>query len=280
MFDKGRYCRFLKTRRLGRVLETLKQVDSTNNWIANRLGREDIEQVVAVAELQTAGRGRYGRNWTSPPGVNLAFSLAVKIPESLDPASVLTLTAGVSLAETVGSMAPVEPGLKYPNDLMINSKKVAGILAEFKKGGDRDYAVVGIGINVNTRVEMFPDNLHDTATSLLMESGHETSREALLAMFLFQFESRMYELEADGPKSTIQQFRRLAAPYFGKQVTIDGAGEKVAGAMIDIADNGGLVIETAPGVTKTVISGEARFRPCPLATNNRPTGANIASHTE
>ncbi len=264
MFDRDRYRRFLKTKRFGLVLETLEQVDSTNNWITTRLRREDIEQVVVVAESQTAGRGRYGRSWVSPPGVSLAFSLAVSIPESLDLASVLTLTAGVSLAETVGSMASVEPGLKYPNDLMIGSKKVAGILAEFKKERARDYAVVGIGINVNTRVEMFPDNLHDIATSLLMESGHETSREALLAMFLFQFESRLRELEADGPKSTIQQFRRLAAPYFGKQVTIDGAGEKVTGRTMDISDNGGLVIETAPGVTKTVISGEARFDTRPM----------------
>lgn len=259
MFNKALYKRLLNSRRFGEKLVLLEETDSTNAWIAERLDEPDIDKLVVVAESQTSGRGRFGRSWFSPPGVNLAFSLAWRAPESFKFLSLVTMTAGIALAEAVADVTEVAPRLKYPNDLILIDKKGGGILSEFKKTETGSYIVIGVGVNVNTKEESFPDEIKDTATSILSAGGKAVSREALLAVFINMFDKWISTLSARGAGPVLERFHQFSIPFVGKGVAVTIEGETVKGSVIGLNDSGELMIETSPGVIKTVNSGETVF---------------------
>lgn len=259
MFNKTIYERLLDSSCPGRKLILLEETGSTNNWLAKRLDEPDIDKLIVAAESQTGGRGRFGRSWFSPPGVNLAFSLAWRTPEPFKFLSLVTMTAGIALAEAVADVTDAAPRLKYPNDLILNHKKAGGILSEFKKTETGSYVVIGVGVNVNTKEESFPDEIKDTATSILSACGKAVSREALLAIFLNMFEKWISTLTTKGAGPVLERFHQFSIPFIGKGVTVTIEGETVKGSVIGLNDSGELMIETSPGVIKTVNSGEAVF---------------------
>lgn len=190
-FDTGLYLEYLTTEKLGRRPETMAETDSTNTWVAQRLDQPDINRVVAIAERQTAGRGRYGRVWHSPPYVNLAVSVAWMLPDGdVDPQRVTTC-AGAALHKAIAQVANIHTFIKYPNDLLYNGKKLAGILTEIMSGGGRKYAVIGAGVNVNTDEAMLPEDLRDKTTSLKIISGKKICRERILAVYLNMLEPEL-----------------------------------------------------------------------------------------
>jgi len=260
VFNKTIYEKLLDSRRFGRKLILLDKTGSTNIWIAERLDDPDIDKLTVVAENQTGGRGRFGRRWFSPPGVNLAFSLAWRAPETFKLINLVTMTAGIALAEAVADVTEAEPKLKYPNDLILAGKKAGGILAELKKTGPGSCAVIGVGVNVNTKQESFPEEIRDTATSILSACGKTVSREALLAIFMNMLEKWISTLTTRGAGPVLDRFHHFSIPFIGRRVTVTIEGETaIKGSAVGLSDIGELMIETSPGVIKTINSGETVF---------------------
>lgn len=259
MFNKHIYDRLLSTRELGRDLVLLEEVGSTNDWIAQNLGGPGAARLVAVAHRQTAGRGRRGREWVSPPDENLAFSVACRIPAALGAPSPITLVAGVALAEAIADATDAEARLKYPNDVIIGGKKAAGILAELKKTDEAAWAVIGAGVNVNTRAESFPAELRETATSITIETGEPAASEAILAMFLNRLEAWLDGAAKDGVTGAVKRFGELSIPFIGREVTITGAGGERSGVARGIDHDGGLMVEVDAGMVEKFFSGEVTF---------------------
>jgi BirA family transcriptional regulator, biotin operon repressor / biotin---[acetyl-CoA-carboxylase] ligase len=152
------------------------------------LGDEHSEGAVAVTEEQTEGRGRLGRRWLSPPGVSLLFSILLEPPVETSRLPELSLVAGEACAGAIAAVAGVTPEIKLPNDVLISSRKVAGILAEAREGR----VVLGIGVNVNVPEDELPTEVDVPATSLLAETGHEIDRAELLVELLDRLE-RAYD---------------------------------------------------------------------------------------
>ncbi|MBF0292809.1 MAG: biotin--[acetyl-CoA-carboxylase] ligase [Nitrospinae bacterium] len=257
MFNTQRYLDRLQTREMGRAPVALDEVDSTNDWISQRLATRQAAMMVAVAEKQTMGRGRRGREWISRPFVNLAASVAWPTPQDTSP-GLITLSAGVALAEAVVEATGLPTGLKYPNDLMIRGKKAGGILTERKTVNSAVWAVIGFGVNVNTEEWMFPETLQGSATSLMMENGGmPVSREELLAATLTKLEAMLDGLGRGGSKKSMIRYKILSTTI-GHAITVTEGRETITGNAVDMGDDGSLVIMTAPGVYRSVMTGEAQ----------------------
>ena len=243
---------------MGRLPVALDEVDSTNDWISRRLDTPSAAMIVAVAEQQTNGRGRRGREWVSRPLVNLAASVAWPVPGELESSpGLITLCAGVALAEAVMQTAQVTAGLKYPNDLIIRERKAGGILAERKTVNGAVWAVIGFGVNVNTQEWMFPESLQGTATSIMMENGGTpVSREYLLAVMLTKLEAALDALSRADASGALEKYKKLSNTI-GAMITVTQGGETIIGQAVDLDADGSLVIMTAPGVYRSVTTGEA-----------------------
>jgi BirA family biotin operon repressor/biotin-[acetyl-CoA-carboxylase] ligase len=257
MFDTQRYLERLTTGLMGRMPVALDEVDSTNDWISRKLATRDAAMIVAVAESQTKGRGRRGREWVSRPFVNLSTSIAWRAPAEAElPPGLITLSAGVALAEAVVETTGIPARLKYPNDLMIRGKKAGGILAERKVVGGVVWVVIGFGVNVNTEEWMFPENLQGIATSIMMENGGAPiSREGLLAATLTKLETLLGGLSRDGAQEALTRYKSLSTTI-GATITVTEGGETITGQAVNLTADGSLVIMTAPGVYRSVMSGE------------------------
>jgi BirA family transcriptional regulator, biotin operon repressor / biotin---[acetyl-CoA-carboxylase] ligase len=148
------------------------------------LGDKHSEGAVALTEEQTEGRGRLGRTWLSPRGVSLLFSLLLEPAVATARLPEVTIVAGQACAEAIAQVADLEPEIKLPNDVLINGRKAAGILAETRDGR----VVLGIGVNVNVAAQDLPQEIEPPATSLLLEAGHEVDRADLLVEILDRLE--------------------------------------------------------------------------------------------
>ncbi len=247
----------LRTARFGRDLHYQYEIDSTNSW-ARRLAESGApEGTVALAETQRQGRGRMGRAWSSAPGKGLWFSLVLRPRLSAaELAGIMTLAA-VCMARAIQRVTGIAPAIKWPNDLVHDNRKLAGILAELK--GELDfvsYLVLGIGVNVNHEAADFPSELTDRAGSLRQFGGRPFSRAALLREFLADFEPNYAAIPARGLAATIQYAREHSATL-GRTVTVSqGFGRSVAGLAVDLAEDGSLLLRTHSGETVRLSSGE------------------------
>ena len=172
-------------------------LDSTNDLAKELAAQGAPEGTVVVAETQTGGRGRLGREWNSPPGVGLYVSLVLR--PMLPPMELpqITLTTAVAVVRAVRRVTGVAPGIKWPNDLLLNGKKLGGILTEMETESDRiRHVVVGLGLNVNNPA--FPPELAATATSLALATGRAFSRVQLLQAWLEEFEELVWALFGPG----------------------------------------------------------------------------------
>jgi BirA family biotin operon repressor/biotin-[acetyl-CoA-carboxylase] ligase len=248
--------RRLGTRGLGRDYEFLASCASTNDLVRSRAAAGAAEGLLVVADSQTAGRGRLGRSWHSPPGQNLYLSLLLRpaLPARL--ATPLTLLAGAALAQTLAE-AGATPRLRWPNDLLVpvagGLRKVAGILTEMACDSERvRHIVLGVGLNVNSLE--FPPDLAERATSLRLALDRACDRAKLLVDFLTTFESIYDDFLAHGPASGLQAWRRHAD--LGRVCRIDRDGARVEGIATDIDDDGALLVRDDAGRVHRVISGE------------------------
>jgi len=247
----------LVTVKLGQVVHYFSRVNSTND-VARELARQGADEgTLVVAEEQTDGRGRRGRSWVSPPGTDIFASLILR-PNLLPArAPLLTLTTAVAGAEAIRGLTGLPAAIKWPNDLLINGRKVAGILTEMSAEIDTIfYVIVGIGINVNT--VSFPADIGGIATSLALESGQPFSRRRLLQLFLQQLE-RWYHTLLDRREEVLQRWRELSLTL-GREVTVYSPNFTVYGRALNIDQEGALLLETDLGEQVRILSGDVSLR--------------------
>ena len=243
----------LQTQFVGKEILVFESVSSTQD-VAKELLREGAsEGTVVLAETQTKGRGRLGRNWVSPPGVGILASLILhpRFPNLTlqSGLTAISLTCSVAIADAIRRVTGLRSFVKWPNDVLLHQKKVAGILVEMVG----ESIVVGIGVNVNH--EQFPEFLRDSATSLMIESGKEVSRIALIRESLHQLESYYILLKEKGFAPVIKKMRDISA-VLGKQVVASFNGKEFAGQAVDVDMDGALLIRLDSGFQVRVVAGE------------------------
>jgi len=233
-----------------------EETDSTNEQ-ASKMGEAGAPGGFAIfAERQTAGRGRFGRRWESASHRGLWFSLLLRPSLSLSYWPRLTTWAGVVMADAIEQATGLAVQIKWPNDLQLHGRKLAGILIE--TGSDRAggyFAVVGIGVNVNHHTEDFPEELRETATSLRLETRREIDRSALAVAILRTFHDWLDRLSSDF-LSVIEAARRRSS-LIGKTITIQCADSRVEGRAVGLDSEGRLLVEFPDGTTQTFGAGEA-----------------------
>lgn len=247
---------------VGGRLCCLDQVDSTNTYAKQLAMAGAPDGTVVVADSQTAGRGRMDRRFESPAGQGIYLTALLRPqlpPERLMP---VTALAGVAVCQAVEEVCGVRPLLKWPNDPVLNGKKLSGILTELSleaETGRMQYLVVGIGLNVGQTAEDFPPALRKVATSLYQELGRSVSRPALAAAEIRALDRLYVALRSGDLRPYLETYRRDCV-NLGRTVRIQGpAGEETARA-VGIDEDFGLVVEDDAGNRRTIRSGEVSVR--------------------
>lgn len=248
----------LNTNYIGREIKYFDTIDSTNDAARKMAYNGCHEGLVVAADFQTAGRGRLGRRWVTPPKTSIAFSLVLRPNISPKDVSGITLVMGMAVCIAIKNIATVDVGIKWPNDIIINRKKVCGILTEMNSNVDNvNYVIVGVGINVN--VENFTDGLKDIATSIFIETGLKLSREHVLAAVLNEFESLYDRFKSSGLAAIIKEYKAYSKTL-GSLVKVQSVDEEYEGVAVDITDEGLLVVRLQDGSERLVISGDVSVR--------------------
>ena len=240
----------LYTRLVGKRISFFQSLDSTMNEAARQAAAGAEEGAVVVAETQTGSRGRLGRAWVSQPG-NLYVSILFY--PNLEQLSRLSMAGGVAAARAIRKSSGWEPRLKWPNDVMLSGKKVAGILVESATSGSRvEYAVVGIGVNVALDVGRVPE-VASFATSLNAEAGREVSRADLLRHLLHEMDALYLGLGRG--QTPLGQWKELLETL-GQRVQVSVYGESYAGLAEDVDDAGNLLLRRDDGRLVTLTAGD------------------------
>lgn len=249
----------LKTRTFTGPVHHFETLDSTNDLAKELAVQGAPEGTVVVAEAQTGGRGRLGREWNSPPGVGLYVSLVLR--PMLPPMELpqITLTTAVAVVRAVHRVTGVAPGIKWPNDLLVNGKKLGGILTEMETESDRiRHVVVGLGLNVNN--PEFPPELAATATSLTLTAGGTFSRVNLLKAWLEEFEELYGRFLNQGFPEILEEWKGYTVTL-GRAVTVRQGPREISGQALDVAPDGALLLRTNTGEMVRVTSGEITPEP-------------------
>ena len=240
----------LATRLIGQRIIYYPSVTSTNELAKVEARRGAVEGTVIVAEEQTAGKGRLKRAWLSPRG-SLAFS--VILYPSLEHLPSLIMVASLAVAHGIKAVTGLESGVKWPNDVLLNGKKVCGILVESEVRGEAvDYAVIGIGINVNLRVSDFPEIL-PAATSLSQELGGEVSLLGLVIRLLVEIERLYLDLLGEG---SIYEAWRDSLVTLGREVYVVSGKASYSGIAESVARDGSLLVRRPDGSLSRIVAGD------------------------
>lgn len=248
----------LQTNWAGRELHCYEVIDSTNN-IAKQFAQRSVHGAVFLAEKQEAGKGRRGRSWISPSGTGIWLSLLLKPEIKPTQASMLTLVAALSMSRAIETVTGLKTEIKWPNDIVINKKKVCGILTEMSAEIELiHYVVVGLGVNVN--IEEFPQELKEKATSLKLELGKSIERASLICVFLSYFEQD-YEIfmQKRNLSGLLKDYNQRLVNRNCEVRVLDPNGEYM-GIAISVEENGGLIVKKEGGEYVTITSGEVSVR--------------------
>jgi len=243
---------------IGREILFFETVSSTNT-VALELAEKATEGTVVLADSQDKGRGRLGRTWISPSGVNIYMSIILRPQIKPKDGSLITIMSAVACAEAIRNVTGVKITTKWPNDLMINNKKVGGILTELKTQQQKiTSAIVGIGINVNIDVREFPEEMKQTATSLKNEAGVSYSREPIVAEILNEMD-RWYKTLTTLEKEAILQAWKNLTSTLGRKVMIITPQETLTGTAEAIDNEGMLIVRLPSGKSKRINSGDLKI---------------------
>jgi BirA family biotin operon repressor/biotin-[acetyl-CoA-carboxylase] ligase len=224
--------------------------------VALKLAENTSEGTVVLADFQEKGRGRLGRNWVSPPGVNLSMSVILKPEVEPKDITLITIMSAVACADALRRTTGLKISIKWPNDLIIHDRKLGGILTEIRTGRKGTlFAVVGIGINLNTDLHEFPQDVRDIATSIKNETGKMFSREEIAAEILNEMDRWYGVLKKMDRKSLLDKWKELSSTL-GKQVMVSTAHETLTGLAEAIDDEGMLILRLFSGQTKRISSGD------------------------
>jgi len=247
----------IHTKWAGKTVHFARETDSTNLWI-KRLAKEGAsEGTLALAEFQSAGRGRLGRSWEVPEGTSVMMSILLRPKFEPQYAPTLTLVMGMAVAKAVKNLG-FDVSIKWPNDVVVSHKKICGILTEMGvRDGKIDYAVIGVGINVNIRE--FPEEMADKATSLYLESGKEFDRSQIPGLVMEAFEEYYEKFAATCDLSGLKEEYESILANYNQPVRVL-AKEPYEGVARGITDGGELLVEKTDGTIATVSAGEVSVR--------------------
>lgn len=241
---------------IGWRIHYFEELASTQD-VAAKLAAAGAEHgTVVIAETQSAGRGRMGRQWHSPPGTNLYATIILRPRIPLAEVARLSLVAGVAAAEALETVAARMVALKWPNDVWLNGKKAGGIIAEAISDPDQKLACVllGIGLNLNLDAEQIPADLRGRATSVLIETGRPCDRPALAGALFSRLDSGYMEIQAHGFDTLRSAWERYSA-LSGKRVTVVNGGVRETGVVKGIDSDGALVLDTGL-IAKRILAGD------------------------
>ncbi|OQY24769.1 MAG: biotin--[acetyl-CoA-carboxylase] ligase [Desulfobacteraceae bacterium 4572_35.2] len=248
----------LETQFVAKRVEYFSETDSTNQR-AQQLGEQGAEHgTVVIAEGQSAGRGRMGRAWSSPAAVNLYTSILLR-PKILPiQAAQLTFLSAVAVARTVEAVADIQVAVKWPNDILLDGEKIAGLLNEISAEMEGiHYVVLGIGVNLNMTADQFPDDLRYPATSLLLATGQRIDRLAF-AQELYRQLDGLYQLFCQQGFVPIRLAWEALFEMVGRQVSVDCGGTVFTGCVEGIAEDGALLLRLASGDQQEIYAGDVR----------------------
>ena len=247
----------IHTKWAGKTVHFARETDSTNLWI-KRLAKEGApEGTLALSEFQSAGRGRLGRSWEVPEGTSVMMSILLRPKFEPQYAPTLTLVMGMAVAKAVKSLG-FDVSIKWPNDVVVSHKKICGILTEMGvRDGKIDYAVIGVGINVN--IKEFPEEMVDKATSLYLESGKEFDRSQIPGLVMEAFEKYYEKFAATCDLSGLKEEYESILANYNQPVRVL-AKEPYEGVARGITDGGELLVEKTDGTIVAVSAGEVSVR--------------------
>jgi len=247
----------LNTHDLGQVLHCREDLPSTNDLAKELAEQGAAHGEVVVAERQTAGRGRRGRSWSSPAGKNLYLSVVLRPDLPPQRAAELTLVASLAVCDAC-RQAGVDAAIKWPNDVLVGGRKVAGILTELAAEPDEvHWVVVGIGVNLNASRDDFPDELRETASSLALERGQPVPRALFTAALLSLLEQWLDRHAEEGFAAVRQAWRERSATL-GREVRVEAGGAEVGGVAEDLDETGALLVRGEGGLVR-VVAGDVRL---------------------
>ena len=251
----------LNTHDIGQVLHCFQSIGSTSDQ-AKALAEDGAGHgEVVVTEAQTGGRGRRGRSWVTAPRRNVAFSVVLR-PSGLPTARApeLTLVASLAICDAL-RRAGVDAGIKWPNDVLVGGRKIAGILTELAAEPDQvHWVVVGVGVNVNARAEDFPPELRGLATSVLLERGQPAPRALFLAACLTLLEE-WYDRHAEEGFEPIRAAWKERSVTLGREVMVQLDGRELVGRAEDLDATGALLVRSAAGVERVTSGDVSLLRP-------------------
>jgi BirA family biotin operon repressor/biotin-[acetyl-CoA-carboxylase] ligase len=232
------------------------EIDSTNRYAADHA----TAGLVVVADMQTAGRGRLGRTWEAPPGASLLVSVVVEPAGSRDVLPLVTPAAALAAADALHARAGIDAGLKWPNDLVVDDRKIAGLLAEAVAGGS--LVVVGMGLNVSW--PSFPPELVDIATSCNLLSKRAVDRADLLVDWLTRYDAVLAELATPAGRAALRDACATRSATLGRRVRVEMPNHAIEGVATDLLHDGMLEVTRDDGVAEVVTAGDVvHLRPLP-----------------
>ena len=241
---------------VGCRIHYFEEVESTQNIARNLAAEGAPHGTTVIAETQSAGRGRMGRGWHSPPGVNLYTTIILRPTIPMADVPRLSLVAGVAAAEALEDVAPGIVQLKWPNDVWLNGRKAGGIIAEAvtNRAQRLDSVLLGIGLNLNLAADDVPAEIRDRAISVLIATGHRCDRVAV-ANSLFTRLNIWYDETVTRGFAVVRPHWERYSALTGKRVTVVDAGTREEGIVTGIDSDGALLLETSNG-TRRIIAGD------------------------
>ncbi|MCP1421669.1 biotin--[acetyl-CoA-carboxylase] ligase [Paenibacillus sp. FSL H7-0942] len=250
----------LDTTIFGRKAVLLASTLSTQGDVLKLAEQGQAEGAVVIAEEQTGGRGRFGRQWFSPPGKGIWMSVLLRPDLPLQHTPQLTLLTGVAVCRAVRACSGADAGIKWPNDVLIDGRKVCGILLESTvEDHEVRYCIAGIGVDVNFDPEDYPEDLTTIATSLKMETGQSVDRTKLTAAILTELEQLyfLYQKEGFGVISALWEALSVS---MNREITVTNPHGVIEGKAIGLDPSGALIVEKHDGEHTLIISGEISWK--------------------
>ena len=249
----------LDTTFAGRNIVLLEEVDSTNTYLRKLADKGALSGTLVTSEIQMAGKGRRGHTWISPKESNIYMSLLIRPDFAPEKSRMLTLIMALAVAEAINKVTGLSSKIKWPNDIVVNNKKVTGILTEMIiNGSNKPYVIIGTGINVN--IEEFPDEIKDMASSLKIESGKEQNREEIVAETLNLFEKYFKEFLKTEDFSLMKCEYESLLVNRDKEVRVLGEKEPYRAVALGIDNEGELLVRREDGTIEKVYAGEVTVR--------------------
>ncbi len=244
---------------IGRSFLFLEQTDSTNSFVLRNHNLLQTPGLVVYAGRQSSGRGRAGRTWYSDLEGNLYASLVIHpgLPSDLLPA--MTIFAGLSVFEALMKFGLKALSIKWPNDILVQGKKVCGILCESKEIRKGEHAVVvGVGLNIKGRPEEFPEEIRHRVTTLESE-GVDADRDEILELLVSNLDQILIQVHKNGPAHAFKRWQNVSSSL-GKTVSFEMDGRGLEGKIQGLDERGGLLVRLSDGKTVPVLSGEVLYK--------------------